>query len=41
MYHESFRKAVLTLYHYFGSMRRTAAVLKVSVGYTCEVSHYK
>ena len=31
MYHESFRKAVLTLYHYFGSMRRTAAVLKVSV----------
>ena len=31
MYHESFRKAVMTLYHYFGSMRRTAAVLKVSV----------
>ena len=31
MYHESFRKAVLTLYHYFGSMRRTADVLKVSV----------
>ena len=31
MYHESFRKAVLTLYHYFGSMRRTAAVLEVSV----------
>ena len=31
MYHESFRNAVLSLYHYFGSMRRTASVLKVSV----------
>ena len=30
MYHESFRNAVLSLYHYFGSMRRTASVLKVS-----------
>jgi hypothetical protein len=31
MYHESFKKAVVTLYEYFGSMRRTAAVLKVSI----------
>ena len=31
MYHESFKKAVVTLYEYFGSMRRTAAVLKISI----------
>jgi hypothetical protein len=29
MYHESFKKTVL--YEYFGSMRRTAAVLKISI----------
>ena len=31
MYHISFRQATLNLYSYFGSMRKTALVLKVSV----------